>query len=217
MRLGDEGEDGRDIARRGLGQIVHELLQAGFVEVRGVCEELLAGLEQHLEAQLLEVHLLAHPLLEAHLGHSAVLFVLALVIELIKFTASPSSSSSATTNCGRKRAPGAAGGSCGCTGSRCWRCSRRHLALLFAAFHELVLAHLAALPLLLGRVRGHIHGLPPVVVAPGHSAGRQAPRAAPRSRCAPQRGRRPRPRASACARRWPRWVRGRCRSPGRRK
>ena len=76
----------------GLGQIVHELLQAGVVEVRGVSEdqvaegeleELLAGLEQHLEVQLLEIRLLAHPLLEAHLGHPAVLFVLVLVIALV--------------------------------------------------------------------------------------------------------------------------------------
>ena len=209
VRLGDEGEDGRDIARRGLGQIVHELLQAGVVEVRGVSEdqvaegeleELLAGLEQHLEAQLLEVHLLAHPLLEAHLGHTAVLFVLALVLELIHgltlilvivlglgLVAQAGDGAEqelevvATTiveeNGHLARLADHAVALEADAGDVVAGAVAvvHHLALLLAAFHELVLAHLAALaglvlsPLLLGGVRGHIHGLPPVVVAPGHS------------------------------------------------
>ena len=42
VRLGDEGERGRDVARGGLGQVVHELLQAGVVEVCGVSEDQVA-------------------------------------------------------------------------------------------------------------------------------------------------------------------------------
>ena len=176
---------------------------SGVVEVRGVSEdqvvegeleELLAGLEQHLEAQLLEVHLLAHPLLEAHLRHVAVLFVLALVIILgivlvlgIGLVAQAGDgaeqelevvASAIVEEDGHlaRLADHAVALEADAGDVVAGAVAMVHnLALLLVAFHELVLAHLAVLAglvlsqLLLSGVRRHIHGLPPVVVVPGRA------------------------------------------------